>query len=550
MTRMCTTDAARLDRRQFMVGAAGLTFAVALAGPQAAAAATEKAMSPWVSIATDGTIAIMSPATEMGQGSMTSLPLILAEELDADWSMVRIVPAPPVDKLYGNPGFGHVMYTAGSSAVTGYFKALRQFGAEVRRVLMNNAARHWGVTVDELSTEPSTVVHAKSGRRLGYGEIAAFAEVPAQAPEVKPEQLKRPSEFRLIGKDAMRIELPGKVNGSAFYSIDAQVPGMLYGAIRRAPVEGSAPERVDDAQARGVQGVVDIVRLPYGVGVLARTPWAAFAAKEALKVEWRRDGAGWGFDSDKALEAYAAAARDVATAGAPWDKKGDPATAMKDAVSVVEGEYFCDFAYHAQMEPLNAVASVSPGGDAVELWCGTQSQTMAVAAAAKALGIAPERVKLHDTLLGGGFGRRGHRDEEFIVDAVLLSKAAGKPVKVLWTREDDVRNGRFRPMTAHVLRAGLDASGRVLAWQHRVASENVTQFQDPVRFAATGKRDFIGMRGTELTIYDIPHRLIEQLPQESGMRTSSLRGIGFGNNKFATEAFLDEARHGSGGAPP
>src|SRR5712691_3154659 len=293
-----------LSRRQVMIGAAGLTFAVVLGvdrradGAVLAGERSGKALSPWVSIATDGTITIMSPATEMGQGSMTSLPLIIAEELDADWSKVRVVPAPPVDAIYGNPGFGGMMYTAGSNAVTSYYRPLRIFGAQVRRVLLDNAASKLGVPVEELTTEPSVVVHAKSGRKLGYGDIAAIAEVPAKAPEIKPEDLKKPSQFRLIGKDVMRAELPGKVNGTALYSIDVQVPGMLYGAVVRAPVEGSGPNQVDDARAKAVPGVVRIVRLPYGVGVLAETPWAAFEARQALtqSVTWSRTGTAWGFD--------------------------------------------------------------------------------------------------------------------------------------------------------------------------------------------------------------------------------------------------------------
>src|SRR5262245_17656810 len=211
---------AALSRRQVMIGAAGLSFAVALgrSAAEAAVLAGEragKAMSPWVSIAPDGTISIMSAATEMGQGSMTSLPLIIAEELDADWSKVKIVTAPPVEAIYGNPGFQGMMYTAGSNAVTSYYTPLRRFGAQVRRVLLDNAARKLGVPVEELTTEPSVVVHAKSGRRLSYGDIAAIAELPGTAPDIKPEQLKNPKDFRMIGKDVMRIELPGKVNGTA-----------------------------------------------------------------------------------------------------------------------------------------------------------------------------------------------------------------------------------------------------------------------------------------------------------------------------------------------
>ena len=537
-----------LSRRQVMIGAAGLTFAVALTRVDDAFAAvsavemTGRPLSPWVSIMSDGTISIMSPATEMGQGSTTSLPLIIAEELDADWSKVRIVPAPPIEALYGNPGFAGQMYTAGSNAVTSYFRPLRIFGAQVRRVLLDTAANKLGVPAAELTTEPSMVVHAKSGRKLSYGDIASIADVPAKAPEIKPEQLKRPSEFRLISKDVMRAELPNKVNGSAKYAIDVQVPGMIYGAVLRTPVEGGAPDKIDESKVRSIDDVIQVVRLPYGVAVLAETAWAALAARRALDgaVTWTRIGMGWGFDSDAGMEAFAAAASTPKVPATEWDRQGNPLEEITKATTVLEATYRCDYAYHAQMEPLNAIASVSPAGDAVELWCGTQSQSLAVEATAKVLGIPRDKVKLNYYLMGGGFGRRGHRDEEFIVDAVLLAKEAGRPVKVLWTREDDVRNGRFRPITAHHLRAGLDATGKLVAWHHRVAGDRVTPYMDTVRFQQGGGRDYILMRGVELRSYDIPHQGTDQLYRDTGVRTSPLRGIGFTANKFVTEAFLDE----------
>ncbi len=538
-----------MSRRRFMVGAAGFTFGVAFGVPAAlklasgealAATAKDAVVSPWVTISTDGTIAIMSPAAEMGQGSLTSLPLILAEELDADWAKVHIVPAPAIEKIYGNPGFGGLMYTAGSFAVNGYFTALRTFGAQVRLVLLENAARHWNVPLAELATIPGVVLHEKSGRRLTYGEIVAFAEIPATAPEITPGQLKKASDFRLIGKDVRRVELPTKVNGTAQYSIDVQVPGMIYAAVLRSPVEGGAPDKIDDAAAREVEGVIRTVRLSYGVGVLAETPWAAFKAKRALNVTWTRGGNAWNYSTEQGFKTFTAVARDLAHSGMTWEKVGDAPGAMKQAATVLEGEYYCDYAYHAQMEPLNSVASVSASGDAVEIWCGTQSQSMAVAAAAKTLGIAQERVKFNGMLLGGGFGRRGHRDEEFVVESVLLSREAKRPVKVLWTREDDVRNGRFRPIYVQRLRAGLDASGRIVAWHHRIVCDQVLAFQDPVRYKIFKGSDGIALRGGELKTYDIPNRLAEGILEDTGIRTSSLRGIGVGPTKFAIEAFLDE----------
>jgi isoquinoline 1-oxidoreductase beta subunit len=529
-----------------MVGAAGLTFALALPDKAARAAAQAgervgRTFNPWLSIASDGTITIMSAAAEMGQGSMTSLPLILAEELDADWSKVRIVPVPPIDKLYANPAYG-MIYTAGSNAVRVYFRPLRIFGAQARRVLLDNAAGKLGVPVEELTTEPSVVVHAKSGRHLGYGEIAAFAEIPDRAPEIKPDQLKQPSQFRLIGKDVMRVDVPDKVNGRAQYAIDVQLPGMLYGAVLRAPVEGAGPERIDDAKARAIAGVVKLVRLPYGVGVVAETPWAAFDAKRALAggVTWTKTAKAWGFDSDKGLAAFAAAARDLSQPSTDWFKAGDARQALSQANATMDATYLSDYAYHAQMEPLNAVASVSASGDAAEIWTGTQSPTTAQEATAKALGISRDRVKLNTFLLGGGFGRRGPRDSDFTVDAVLLAKDAGRPVKVMWTREDDIQNGRFRPLSAHYLRAGVDSSSRLVAWHHRHVGDRVTPFFDPVRYEANKRRDGILMAGTELGGYAVPNQLVEQLYQDTGVRTAPLRGIGFVANKFATESFMDE----------
>src|SRR6266849_531907 len=307
---MTTNLHSGITRRQFMVGAAGLTFTVlidgcaALRAPERGGAALGAApadgslkVNAWASLATDGTIYIANPAVEMGQGSQTAIPLIIAEEMDADWPHVRIVPAAPDDKVYGNPGFRGLMYTAGSATVTGYWDVARTFGAQVRRVMLENAAGKWNVPLAELTTEPSTVVHAKSGRRLGYGEIAAVAQLPAVAPAIKPEELKQPEQYRLIGKDVMRVELPGKVDGSAQYSIDVQLPGMLYGAVLRGPVEGSAPLAIDDSRSRAIPGVVRIVRMPFGVGVIAETPWAAFGAKDALEVTWDRRARAYGHDS-------------------------------------------------------------------------------------------------------------------------------------------------------------------------------------------------------------------------------------------------------------
>jgi isoquinoline 1-oxidoreductase beta subunit len=530
----------KVNRREALAGMAGLTFSFALPGGKTDSALAQSSgtmQTAWITIHTDGTVSIMSPAAEMGQGSRTSLALIIAEELDADWSRVKVEMSPLDDKIYGNPRYG-IMYTAGSASVSTYFKPLRLHAAQARRVLIDSVAGKWGVPAAELTTEPGVVVHKASGRRITYGEIASFARVPATLPAVTEADLKSVADFRYLGKDVQRVEVPSKVDGSAQYAIDVQVPGMLYGSVLRAPVEGSTPTDVDKQAAARTPGVVDVVVLPYGVGVLARTPDAAFAAKAKLKVSWSKVP-GSSFGSAAALERYVERAKDLTPEGKVWDKAGDVA-AISQANTVVEAVYRTDYAYHAQMEPLNAVASVNAAGDAAEVWCGTQAPTIARAAVARALNTAPDKVTLHAMLLGGGFGRRGHYDAEYVVDATLLSRAAKAPVKVIWTREDDIHNGRFRPMTAHYLKAGLGADGKVVAWRHRVCSEEALAFQDGPRFKARSERPIFSMLGTEQPSYDLPNRLIDHVRQTDGMRLSSMRGTGNPPNAFVTESFVDE----------
>ncbi len=532
-----------LNRREALAAAAGMTFSFLLPVGKAGSAFGQSSgtmNTAWLTIRPDETITIVSPAAEMGQGSRTSLALIIAEELDADWKRVQVEMSPLDDQVYGNPRY-KIMYTAGSASVPTYFKPLRLHAAQARRVLIENVAEKWGVPAAEFTTEPGFVVHKPSGRRMTYGEIASFGRVPAALPAVTEADLKPTTDFRYIGKDVLRVDVPSKVDGSAQYAIDVQVPGMLYGSVLRAPVESSGPSDVDKQAASQTPGLVDVVTLPYGVGIVARTPEAAFVAKAKLKVNWSAVP-GSTFNSVEALEHYVERAKDLSAEGKAWDQAGD-VEAMSQAKTIVEAVYRTDYAYHAQMEPLNALASVSSAGDAAEVWCGTQAPTIARAAVARALNIAPDKVALHPMLLGGGFGRRGHYDAEYVVDAALLSRAAKAPVKVIWTREDDIHNGRFRPMTAHYLKAGLAADGQVVAWRHRVCSEEALAFQDGPRFKSRNERAIFSMLGTEQPSYDLPNRLIDHVRQVDGMRLSSMRGTGNPPNAFVTESFIDELAH-------
>ena len=545
-------SAARLavTRRDFVAGTAGLTFAFGLGGLGLAPAA-EAADAPlwpnwWLSIATDGTITVMSPAAEMGQGSFTALPAIIAEELDADWARVQIAQSPMDAQKYGNPWYNGSLSYSSSATVRAYYKPLRIAGAQARRVLLDAVAAKWDVPVAELSTEPSVVVHAPSGRRISYGEVAAFARAPAELPKVEEKDLKPLDRFRLIGADLARDEVPLKVRGAAQYAIDARVPGMIYGALLQSPYEAGAPDKIDDAKARQVPGILDVVKLPNGVGVLGTSVEATQAAKLALSVTWT-DAPGASFDSEKFLEEFAVVARDKGKGGVDYFKAGDVDKAMPAAKTVMHAEYRTRHVYHAQMEPLNATASIAPDGKSAEIWIGTQSPSAVMNSIAQLLETTPDRITVHQHWLGGGYGRRSPADVG--IDAVRLAKAAGKPVKLIWSREDDIKAGKFRPMTAHYIEAGLDGEGRIVAWHHRVIAESVVAYMAPANFERIGGKDHILMKGSVLEHYGIPNRRAEFVRQIRGARLAPWRGVGVGHNLLAIEGFIDEIAASQGKEP-
>jgi isoquinoline 1-oxidoreductase beta subunit len=541
------------SRRDFLKGSAGLTFALTLSvdpgglGSEAAAAEPSFAPSVWVTIATDGTITIVSPAAEMGQGSFTSLPLILAEELDADWAKVKpILPPAWDDKQFGNPGYGGIFQTSASASVHGYFRSLRIAGAQARRVLLDAVAAKWNVPVTAFATEPSVVVHKTSGRRISYGEIAAFAKAPATMPTIEEGDLKPAASFRLIGKDVPRVELPAKVTGAAKYAIDVQVPGMVYAAVLQSPYPGGAPESVDETAARQVPGISEFVRLPEGIAVVGSTLEGTQAAKRLLKATWS-GAAGASHDSERALEEFAGVGRDLAREGVSYETKGDAKAAMASAVKVFRGDYRTRYVYHAQMEPLSATASVSADGKSAEIWAGTQGASGALNQVARLLQTDRSKLTLHQHFLGGGFGRRGQH--EVIIDAVRLAKAVGKPVKLVWSREDDIAFGKFRPMTAHHIEAGFDADGRLIAWHHRVVAESVVAYSAALAGTTPAPLDRIVMKGSPIPQYPIPNKLAEHVVMPGRARLAPWRGVGNGHNAFAAESFIDEMAKALGKDP-
>jgi isoquinoline 1-oxidoreductase beta subunit len=551
-TVMKTQDVGRskVSRRGFLKSAAagaagGLSFYLVLresglsllssaqaqqaSGAAAAGAANAaKVMNPWVSIAPDGAVTILSAGAEMGQGSGTSLPLIVAEEMDADWDKVKIefCPADVETYGYGKPGKKSMSIT-GSRAVQQYYAQLRVAGAQVRKVLIANAADKWKVDPASLTTEPGAVVNPKTGAKLTYGEIAAFGTVPDQLPEIDKAELKNKSDFRLIGKSMPRRDIPLKVNGSARFAIDTQLPGMVYATSLHSPVQGGEAESWNDADIKKRKGIIQTVKVPHGVAIVASTYEAAILARRMLKVNWKTgDKSAKGFDSEAALDGtYLKIHADPGYKVQKIAQHGDADAAFKSAGGkTYKAGYTAHFAYHAQMEPLNATARFNEAGDHVEVWDGSQAPDRARTAIAKALKFKEEQVTHNQCYMGGGFGRRSLGD--YAVEAALIARDAKKPVKLIWTREEDLANGMFRPQNYQCLEAALDKSGKVAGWRHCVVGDGGA-----------------GLLATGIKIddyYKVPNQDIELRGVKNGIKTKHWRSVANPFNQFAIEAFIDE----------
>jgi len=530
----------KVSRRAFLGGSAGLAFGFTLGLKTADAQSGPGRLNAYVSIEPDGTITIQQPVAEMGQGISTGLPLIVAEELDADWSKVKVVQS-PIDPAYHHPVF-KAQYVVASISTLGYWTPMRMAGAQARRVLVDAAAAKWGVSAADCVTEPSMVVHRPSGRKMSYGEIASFAVPPATPPVIDTtKDFKKPGEYRLLGKGVPRVDIPAKTDGSARYGIDARVPGMAYATFVRAPVRDSTPASSNADVVKKLPGIVDVVTLPHGVAVVGETFAAVGKARKQLKVEWRGGQPGDAINTDKDLETYLGDGRDPKRVGVEWKSKGDAIKAMPGAARTLTREYLTDHTYHAQMEPMNATADVR--ADSAEIWVGTQAPTRTTLDVGKALGLDPQKVKVNQQYLGGGFGRRA--TVEASVDAALVSKAVGRPVKLILSREDDLSAGTFRPMTSQRIEAGTDAKGQIVAWRHRVVGEPVGDFvYHPGYNKAAKDRDAIFMMGAELPYYNkVDHWHSEHLMEPERTRVAAWRGIGAGYTKFAIESMIDELAH-------
>ena len=530
----------RITRREFVETSAGLVISFYLPARRGAASPTadaDFAPNAWVRIGADDSVTLIVDKSEMGQGSQTGLAMILAEELEADWANVRLGPVPE------NPaGWSRRMSTGGSTAIRTSWDPLRKAGASAREMLIRAAAATWNVDPTTCHAEQGAVIHTPTKRQLSYGKLAARA---AQLPVPTDAPLKDPKDFRLLGTRTPRLDTPVKVDGSAVFGIDVTVPGMLIASIERCPVFGGMLKRYDGAKAEALPGVRAVVALepsPWtgrggawaagcaaGVAVVADTYWHAVQGRRALDIEWD-EGEAATLGSDGIRAEFARLAEQ---AGVEARKTGDAEAALASATQRVEAVYEVPFLHHATMEPMNCTAHVRPNG--CDVWAPTQNQTRAQEVAAELTGLSKDRVRVHTTFLGGGFGRR--LEPDFVAEAVRVSQAVGAPVKVIWSREDDVQHGFYRPATYNKFTAGLDAAGAPVAWSHRIVAPPIL-----LKFGPLDKGiDRTLIDGAANLPYGIPNVLVDQvavdlLPVPRGF----WRSVGISQNAFVTECFFDE----------
>ena len=521
-------------RREFLGTAsatgAGLLLAFYLPAPGEAAAESAAPFAPnaWLRVGADESVLILVDRSEMGQGVATALPMLLAEELEADWSRVTIEFA-PAEKAYVNPLFG-MQATGGSTSTRAAWQPLRKAGAAAREMLVTAAAQTWKVDESGCHAQKGAVTHAASGRRLTFGQLvglAATLPVPADPP------LKESNDWTLIGTSVRRLDTALKVDGRAQFGMDVRVPGMLVAVIARSPVFGGKVSQSDDTRAKAIAGVRHVVPISSGIAVVGSGYWVATKGRDALEVTWD-EGPNAAVSSASIAQLFAGRLNDK---GAVARHDGDAAGALAADATKVTADYSAPFLAHATMEPMNATAHVRPDG--VDIWAPTQFQGGAQQIGAAIGGVAPERVKVHTTYLGGGFGRRFELD--FIREALEVSKAVNAPVKVVWSREDDMRHAQYRPASLHRLAAALDAKGQPVAWTHRVVAPSIMArvFPDTVKDGLDGE----AVEGAVGMPYAIPNVQVDYLLTDTGIPVGFWRSVNNSYNAFAVESFVDELAH-------
>ena len=536
------------SRRNFLkIGAAlggGLIIGLRVPGnaraEAAGAADTAGQFAPnaFVRVAPDNTITLIMSHTEVGQGVYTSASMLIAEELEVGLDQITPMHAPPDNALYADPNLGE-QATGGSTSTLSGWEPLRKAGATARTMLVNAAAAQWNVDAANCMAERGVVHHAPSGRSLTYGQLASAA---ALQPAPKDVPLKPASAFKLIGTPAKRIDTPGKVNGSLKFGIDVQVPGMKIGTVAASPVLGGKLVAIDEAAARAVPGVRDVVKLDNAFAVIGDHYWAAVTGLRAAAAQWD-DGPHGGVDSDAILKGLADASNND---GVDAKKQGDAAAAIAGAAHTVEAVYQLPFLAHAPMEPINTTLHIRPDG--ADLWVGTQVPPRAQAAVAKAAGLKPEQVQVHNQYMGGAFGRR--LDIDSIEQAAAIAKNLPYPVKLIWSREEDIQHDLYRPYYYDRVSAGLDANGKIAGWTHRTTASSVMARWFPAGMTNDGKLDPDTVEGALETPYVIPAQRNQYVRHESpGVTTAWWRGVGPTHNIFVVESFIDELAAAAGVDP-
>src|SRR5215510_10009785 len=491
----------------------------------------------WLKINSDDTVRIMLSQLEMGQGVMTSMPMLVAEELDMDWSKIKYEWT-PADAKYGNPNFGGQQLTAGSNSVRGMWKILRGAGATARAMLVTAAAQTWSVPENSLTTEKGEVVHKASNRRAKYGTLVDKA---ATLPVPKDVKLKDPKNFTLMGKDVQRLDIPEKVNGSAVFGIDVKLPGLLTARVARCPVFGGKVASFNADKAKAVPGVKHVVQIASGVAVVADGYWAASNGVKALQVTWD-EGPLATLSSADITKKYADLAEKP---GNVARKDGDFDAAYAKGAKTFERVFQAPYLAHACMEPMNCTANVT--AERCDVYLSTQSQTTTQQVAMAVSGLPQNKVFVHPQFMGGGFGRRGEGD--FVADAVETSKKVGAPVKVMWSREDDIQHDYYRPVTYVRMWAALDASGNPTAWQQRIVQSSLMKKLNPDSLKQMGGIDPISVEGAATLPYDIPNLRVEYTEADPGVPYGFWRSVGSSVNGYVTEAFIDEMATAAGKDP-
>ena len=496
------------------------------------------APNAFVRIGKDNIITVIVNHSEMGQGAYTSLPMIIADELDADWSKVKFEAA-PVDPVYNHPGFG-MQGTGGSTSTWVEWDRFRNAGATGRHLLVAAAAQTWNVDPSSCRTEKGFVIHNATGRKLSYGDLVDKAATITAPKEVK---LKDAKDFKLIGKPMKRLDTPGKVDGSGIFAMDVKIPGLLTAVIARPPVFGGKVKSFNADKAKAIPGVKDVIQIDRGVAVIANGFWPAKLGRDALEVVWD-DGPLSTLDSKTQTQQYADLAKQT---GAVAKKEGDVAAAKSKAVKNFDVVYDMPYLAHAPMEPLNCVADVK--ADSCEVWVGTQFQTVDAMTAAGITGLKPNQIKLHTTLLGGGFGRRAVLDAHFVSEAVQVSKAIKAPVKVVWTREDDIRGGYYRPRAYHTISAGLDAAGNPLYWNQHIVCQSFVVGTPLAAMMVQNGVDGTAVEGANELPYHVPNHQLEWNMAPNGVPTLWWRSVGSSHTAFVVEGFIDELAKAAGKDP-